>query len=308
MSEAKISVGKGLRIPLGDATAEQIRQFLAFTARRSGRGRFARRDRRIVEAAKLMLEHLENEGLQVQHQVEKPTADVNAINLRLERARREGILVSRVPNIWSVPDLFGVAFTVVRVNVASAAVYPVGDDGKVGLSKEVLKLISEAAGVQWNPETTRRRDPGTTLYYCEFGAEGALTALDGSRVSHPQSVLLDYRDDSIWYRNLRARVSDDLLFETQLAKARYFIHRTAETQAMNRVIAAVCGIQRAYEPAELEKSFVIPKLVMTGQSKDPELEREVSRMRAQAAVTGGFALFGAPPTARVAGAPAEVAP
>src|SRR5690606_34776616 len=197
-----------------------------------------------------------------------------------------------------VPDLFAVAFTVIRVNVASAAVYPVGDSGKVGLSKEILKLIAESAGIQWNPETTRRRDPGTTLYYCEFAAEGALNALDGTRVSMPQSVELDYRDGSTWYRNLRSRISDDLEFETQLAKARYFMHRTAETQAMNRVIAALCGIQRAYEPAELEKSFIVPKLVMTGQSKDPELEREVSRMRAQAAVTGGSILFGAPPPSR----------
>lgn len=138
------------------------------------------------------------------------------------------------------------------------------EDGGLALSKNALDMIAQAAGISWVPEKSGRVDTGIDPNYVHFVATGKVRDFDGSIREESRHRQIDLRDGSPTYTKMTP---------AQRPKAREFILEQAESKAKNRVIRAFLAIRGSYTAAEIAKPFVIPKLVWTGDTDDPEIRK-----------------------------------
>jgi hypothetical protein len=183
----------------------------------------------------------------------------------------------------------------------------------VGLGKVALDKIAQAAGVSWDPRGSGRTDDGSDPHYCAWLAVGAVRHFDGSEVRLMGSKEMDLRDGSpqceaIIERCIKKasrpyegpapkpeeaeRIGHEKA-RNQIREMRLHILGHAETKARLRAIRAL-GIRSSYKLAELQKPFVVAKLIWTGQSEDPQLRRDFAHMTATAMLGGARALYGEP--------------
>jgi hypothetical protein len=209
----------------------------------------------------------------------------------LQKASTQYHLVSPCVSCGEISDGFSVAFSSVLVDIGDT--YDTKGGGKRGLHRVVLDKIATAAGISWDPVYSRRLDNGRDPHYCQFQAVGIYKQFDGTECRIIGTKQMDLRAGSPQI----AGMSDK-----ELAMQRQHIVSHAETKARLRAIAAL-GIKRAYTQDELQKPFVVARLVFTGHSDDPEMRREFARVKAIAAVGGREALYGA-----LQQAPATMAP
>lgn len=209
-------------------------------------------------------------------------SEAHLINDRLRWAQQEAHLVSPATAAGSLPDGCGVAFCMVLVD-SRADGYPI-EGGKVGLSKTALQKIGAATGISWDPHESGRQDDGSNPHYCRWKAVGAYRSFDGQVQTVVAEKELDLRDGSPQVLHLKPK---------QLEMMRQFIQGHCETKAQLRAIRSL-GIKTSYTQEELTKPFVCARVMFTGRSKDPEMQREFSRMTAESFLGGGRALYGAP--------------
>src|SRR5690606_30110650 len=93
----------------------------------------------------------------------------------------------------------------------------------------------------------------------------------------------------------------------QLRELRLHILAHAESKAKNRAIRSL-GLKPAYTRADLEKPFVVAKLMWTGQSDNPELAMRFAEMTAARMLGGSRALFGQATAPAANALPAAKAP
>jgi len=186
-------------------------------------------------------------------------------------------------------------------------VYEVGG-GQLGLSKVVLDKLAGAAGVSWSPLLCHRTDDGRDPHYCSWVAVGTVRHFDGSSITIQAHKEMDLREGSAQVEALWERYNAELAkFKAgksgkqwppkeptaQIREMRLHIQAHAESKAKNRAIRSI-GIKSSYTAQELAKPFAVARLMATGRSTDPELQREFQRMQFAHAIGADQALYGAP--------------
>jgi len=221
--------------------------------------------------------------------------NAEAITNLLQEASEKYHLVSPATACGRLPEGTGVALSTVMVdaNIENGEVYPVGG-GKLGLGKVSLDRIAAAAGISWDATQSRRMDDGRDPYYCHYKAVGAYRSFDGTEVQIQGEKEMDMRDGSPQIEALQARIRDKSKnADAQIREMRLHILAHAESKARLRAIRSM-GIRSSYLPKELEKPFVVARIMWTGETNDPELRREFARMQAMAFMGGTRALYGVP--------------
>ncbi len=167
------------------------------------------------------------------------------------------------------------------------------EGGKKALTKYALDMIGNAAGITWISE--RRIDDRKHPHYCEFEVRGRVVDFDGTVREAYGTKTLDLREDAgggVPGRQLRAiqaaATRGDRDPSAQIDKAREFMTEMCASKAKNRAISAILGIKRSYDPSDLDKPFIIPKLV-------PDTTNEMAQQAVIAGMLGATdALFSRP--------------
>jgi len=232
--------------------------------------------------------------------------DQGEVNNRMEFARRHFHLVSPATAVGRLPEGCGIAFSVVYVDPRpmelGGEVYSTGGFGakeKFGLARSALDRISAAAGISWDPQLSCRLDDGSDPRYCLYRAVGHVTHFDGTRNTITRHKEMDLRKGSPQIESLTARLRPSTdptapkpTIDKQLRELRLHILAHAESKAMNRVIRAL-GLPSGFVKKDLEKPFVVAKLMWTGESDDPALRLRFAEMTAAHMLGGRQALYGA---------------
>lgn len=214
----------------------------------------------------------------------------------LRQAAARGHLVAPAPICGSIPEGCSMALAAVLVDPATET-YKIS--GKLGLSKVALDKIAAAAGVSWDVRECRRLDDGSDPHYCHYRAAGRVRDFDGTVRVVSGEVEMDAREGSPLIEEIKvkaARGKDGPRDPaSQILELRKFLLRHAESKAKNRAIRSL-GVRTSYEPRELEKPFVVAKVMFTGETNDPELKRLFAEKTADAFLGGQRALYGEPMT------------
>lgn len=218
----------------------------------------------------------------------------------LQAASEQFHLVSPASSVGSLPEGCEVATSFVRVDRENET-YDVGG-GKRGLAKVALDRIASAAGVSWDPIASCRLDDGSDPYYCLFRAVGTMRGFDGSPVTITGTKEMDLRPRSPQLDAIEARAKEGKSSEKQIREMRLHILGHAESKARLRAIRSI-GLRTSYDDKDLKKPFLVARLVFTGRTEDPTLEREFALMRAHAMLGSVSALYGTSPAPQLVAAP-----
>lgn len=215
----------------------------------------------------------------------------NGLTARLRWAEDNGHLVSPATTCGRLPEGCSVALSIVHLD-ANVDAHNVGF-GKLGLLKHAVMKIAAAAGVSFDPHASGRVDDGSDPYYVHWKAIGAWRHLDGSVLPLVGDKEMDLRDDSAQVERIFANASTQPKAVTQLMEMRAFIMAHAQSKAELRAIRKGLGL-RSYTAVELEKPFVVAKLMFTGQSDNPRIAEANAAAIRNSMLGGAQALFGPP--------------
>jgi hypothetical protein len=150
--------------------------------------------------------------------------------------------------------------------------------GTRALGKVALRKIAAAAGMQMLGN--HRCDDGSDPHYCRIQAAVRVRDFDGTWRPVIQTRAVDLREGSATAKRMTPQ---------ELNGAREHIESLAESKALNRCIRDAFALKQTYTPQELQRPFVIPKLVPALDPNDPE-DRKALRdmaMGREAALYGG---------------------
>jgi hypothetical protein len=202
----------------------------------------------------------------------------------------EANLVAPSPTVGTLPE--GCAVSFARVWAGSDC-YSTGN-GNYGLGKSTLQKIAAAAGISWDPMASGRLDDGSHPHYCRWRAVGFYVAFDGTRQTIVAEKEMDLREGSAQVDALNARAASKGRAGRaglQIQEMRLHIQSHAETKAQLRAVRSL-GVRTGYSTDELQKPFVVARLMFTGETRDPVLRREFAMMTARSMMQGRSALFG----------------
>lgn len=207
----------------------------------------------------------------------------------LLHAQQVAHLVAPATVCGTLPEGCEVALALVMVD-AEHETYPVGD--KLALGKTALERIAAAAGVSWDPILSQRLDDASHPQYCHFRAVGYVRGFDGQARTLPGEVEIDARDGSPQIEEIRIKAAKKNRDPApQILELRKFLLRHAESKAKNRAVRSL-GVRTSYEPQELQKPFVVAKLMFTGASDDPAARQYFRGRIADAFLGASSALYG----------------
>lgn len=147
------------------------------------------------------------------------------------------------------------------------------------LTHSGLKRLWSAAGGTWT--ASDRVDNGKTPYVVEMQATGCVKDLEGEWHQAIKRSGLDYRKDSPQVTSWT---------EKQLNEGRRKIIERCESLAQNRVIRELLIVRDSYSIAELDRPFVLAKLVVRPDMNDPMQKR----MLLEHGLRGSSALYAGP--------------
>jgi len=174
-------------------------------------------------------------------------------------------------------------------------VYPASnsDDGggKVRLSGKGIEKLSMAACVMWNLDYSKRTDDRSDDDYVSWQAVGGIRKPDGTVVWMKAEYDLDIRvleDEMVEQARSRHAKAvkggkdwakkqpvDDYVkycVTRDLPQKRKHRLKLAETGARNRVIRALLGLKNEYTVAEVQKPFVLARIVFQPDYTDPTVK------------------------------------
>jgi hypothetical protein len=136
--------------------------------------------------------------------------------------------------------------------------------GEVALTKLALDKLALVAGIEWVQcrRVDDTLDPNKATYY----AEGRILLSDGTHHTEPSSKSINLNDGSPEAEVMKNKPA-------QLAGARKNISALAESKAKNRVIRTLLGLKQSYKPDELNKPFMIVKIIP--DMNHPDIRRMV---------------------------------
>lgn len=176
-------------------------------------------------------------------------------------------------------------------------VYPQGsggtdDDGeskqRYALTKDGLLKLSSCAGVQWDYDHSGRIDNMSDPNYIAWRMVGAIQKLDGSWLPLQGSYDLDmmvihedllelYKRKCKNWKNLNAEGKEayaDGEAKKELLKIKRHKVARVETGAMLRAIRGLLNVKGTYSIAEIQKPFVIARLVFQPDYADPIIKAQ----------------------------------
>jgi len=131
------------------------------------------------------------------------------------------------------------------------------DDERAPSKVGLMKIWAGAGGSVVKSE---RLDDAKDPHLCHWQVTLSLKQLDGEVVTFPGSKLVDYRTNSDQIRGMS---------DKQVAQARRFTDRHAESKAWEAGIRAGLALKQKYTTEELLRPFVVPKLVPRLDESDP---------------------------------------
>jgi hypothetical protein len=142
--------------------------------------------------------------------------------------------------------------------------------GKFGLSKVTLDRIAQAGSASWIPDLCGRTDDGKDPYICSYKMVGKVKDLSGQWRTIIGEKEIDLRAIEA---ELRGQGKNDADVTKEMIQ--YSKHKLARAQsgAMTRAIRSAFALRSSYSMQELQKPFVIPKMVFTPDYSDPETKR-----------------------------------
>jgi hypothetical protein len=141
-------------------------------------------------------------------------------------------------------------------------------EGEVALTKLALSKIAAVAGMSID---TYRTDPRTIPNLWEVKATARFMGIDGTLQALAATEELDLRDGTA--RAERVMGSNRSTAALQAVRAKGL--RNCETRAINAAVRAF-GIKQKYTIAELQKPFVVLRVVFQPDLSDPEVRRMVA--------------------------------
>ena len=176
-------------------------------------------------------------------------------------------------------------------------VYPQGsggtdDDGeskqRYALTKDGLLKLSSCAGVQWDYDHSGRIDNMSDPNYIAWRMVGAVQKLDGSWLPLQGSYDLDmmvihedllelYKRKCKNWKNLNAEGKEayaDGEAKKEVLKIKRHKVARVETGAMLRAIRGLLNVKGTYSIAEIQKPFVIARLVFQPDYADPIIKAQ----------------------------------
>ncbi len=206
--------------------------------------------------------------------------DPKEVSEQLQYAAQHLHLVSPATSVGHLPP--GCAITLAAVKIdPDTETYPV--EGGLALKKEGLDRIAAGVGITWDPVLSRRLDDGSDPHYCHFRAVGHYRAFDGQRQTITGSKEMDLRKGSAMAASMNSA--------KQLQGVRVHILSHGETKARLRAIRSI-GIRQSYSKDELAKPFIMARVMFTGQSEDPAIQRELTTAVASSFLDGKTSLYG----------------
>jgi len=196
------------------------------------------------------------------------------------------------------------------VNPDDGDIYKQRDnDSKSILTGQALQKLAVCAGVVWNPRETK----ATTLEknYVAYNAVGCIRKTDGQMVCFQAEydIDMDVIEDEIrekyefkrrewldenynktWFKKMspaNQKAYVDKKINEELNFKRRHKTKLAATGAKNRVIRALLGIKKGYTAAELQKPFVMPRVIIRPDFSDPEVKRTMMQVAIQS-MTGVY--------------------
>ena len=144
-------------------------------------------------------------------------------------------------------------------------------------TKQALMKLSVCAGVIWSVNESRRLDNGANRDYIAYRAVGGIKKADGQPVFFSADYDLDFEvmEEELHELYEKKAKADWMKDKTAAEKAEYvqfcikrdmlqkrkFKLRLCEAGAMNRVLRMLLGIKQAYTTEELQKPFVMARIV-----------------------------------------------
>jgi hypothetical protein len=219
--------------------------------------------------------------------------DTVEVTRRLQMAAKTFHLVSPAPACPRLPEGCSIALSAVLID-AKVDCYPV--PGGLALTKSALEKIGAAAGISWDAHQSGRTDDGSDPHYCAWRAVGVMRQFDGTEIQVMASKEMDLRDGSAQVEAIRANKKEGKDPSNQIRELRAHIMAHAESKAKLRAIRSL-GLRAAYKAEDLQKPFVVARLVWTGETDDPELRRAFALRQADSMLGGARALYGDIPVA-----------
>ena len=144
-------------------------------------------------------------------------------------------------------------------------------------TKQALMKLSVCAGVIWSVNESRRLDNGANRDYIAYRAVGGIKKADGQPVFFSADYDLDFEvmEEELrelyekkargeWMQNKSTAEKAEYVefcVKRDMLQKRKFKLRLCESGAMNRVLRMLLGIKQAYTTEELQKPFVMARIV-----------------------------------------------
>lgn len=175
-------------------------------------------------------------------------------------------ILTPIADFRALPPQYGLMPATVQINtdLTAGEVYQdklFCEDGEVAISKIGLSKIALAAGMSIK---TERTDPRTMSNYWEVRASARFTGIDGTPQELDATEELDLRDGSERSRKVMGRNNS----QPALTAARAKGLRNCEARAVNAVIRQF-GIKQKYKITELQRAFVVMRVVFQPDMSDP---------------------------------------
>jgi len=243
------------------------------------------------------------------------TEKTDLITNEIETARKEGAnLLLPSTSIAGLSEFHAPVVDSVYLspNPDDGDVYPADnskDCKKFRPTKTAISKLSICAGLLWHPTETRRTDPMNDKNYISFQAVGGIRKADGAVVWFKaeydldfeviEQELLDLYSKKVEYWK-QGQKTDEQFKNEKLAYINSCVRRDllqkrkhklklCETGAMNRVVRFLLGLKQAYTVQELQKPFVMVRIVFQPDYNDEKVRQIMLEkgLSAQAAVYGG---------------------
>lgn len=229
---------------------------------------------------------------------------------QLEEYRKHGAYNVLVPTltIQEISPYHKPVLEIVRINPDPRAgeVYEiVQGSGEYSLRAVALQRIGYAAGLIWNARSCGRTDDGTNPNIVSYRAEAAARKEDGTYMLLNAEYMVDLgileeetresyekkskelAKEKKWSDQNRKEYVEKMVRRDMLQKRKFRL-QLAQTGAMDRVIRKILGLKGTYRREELEKPFVVPKIVFHPDISDPD----VRKMLLQQGLEASNILFG----------------
>lgn len=175
-------------------------------------------------------------------------------------------------------------------------------------TKQALMKLSVCAGVIWSVTESRRIDNGADRNYCAYRAVGGLRKADGQPVFFSADYDMDLEVVEEELREQYERKAEvakakgwksvdiEACVRRDLLQKRKNKLKLCEAGAMNRVLRSLLGIKQAYTTVELQKPFVMVRIVFRPDFSDKEVRQRLidAHIRAMTGVYGTEAIAQAP--------------